>query len=134
MVKVNGEANGSIRVAYQTRRPATWSGSTADLAGRTLEEAFALQNLAWIQGLSRKALGLHIQKSDHMTLEQLHASIFKRVRNLDKTRFALGLMADQDVTWIAPRYIVDGLVWLRDRLQIAATPSAISKPDPEVPE
>jgi predicted ATP-dependent endonuclease of OLD family len=134
VVKVNGEANGSIRVAYQTRRPATWSGSTADLAGRTLEEAFALQNLAWIQGLSRKALGLHIQKSDHMTLEQLHASIFKRVRNLDKTRFALGLMADQDVTWIAPRYIVDGLVWLRDRLQIAATPSAISKPDPEVPE
>jgi hypothetical protein len=66
-----------------------------------------------------------------MLLEQLHASIFKRVRNLDKTKFALELMADQDTTWVAPKYIVDGLVWLRDRLQIAATP-AEPMPDPEV--
>ena len=125
VIKLDGEADGNIRVAYQTRRPATWSSSTADLAGRTLEEAFALQNLAWTQAQSRRALGLYIQKSDQMTLEQLHASIFKRVRNLDKTGFALSLMADQDTTWVTPYYIVDGLVWLRDRLQIAPTSSAV---------
>lgn len=131
MVKVDGKAEGSIRVAYQTRRAATWSGSTTDLAGRTLEEAFALQNLAWTQDLSRRALGLYMHKSDQMTLEQLHTSIFKRVRNLDKTKFALGLMADQDATWVTPYYIVDGLVWLRDRLEIAATSPAKPLPGPE---
>ena len=131
VVRVDGKAEGSIRVAYQTRRPATWSGSTIDLAGRTLEEAFALQNLAWTQERSRRALGLYIHESGQMTLEQLHTSIFKRVRTLDKTKFALGLMADQDATWVAPYYIVDGLVWLRDRLEIAAPPLVECAPEPE---
>jgi hypothetical protein len=64
-----------------------------------------------------------------MALEQLHASIFKRVRRLDKTKFALGLMADLDEMWIPPQYIVDGLVWLRAQLQIAASEPAIPVPD-----
>lgn len=129
VVKAKGEEDGNIRVAYQTLRPATWSGLTANLAGRTLEEAFALENLAWTQDSSKRALGLNIQKSGQMALEQLHASIFKRVRRLDKTKFALGLMADLDETWIPPQYIVDGLVWLRAQLQIAASEPAIPVPD-----
>ena len=38
-----------IRVAYQTEVEANWRGVTASVVGRTLEEAFALENLAWCQ-------------------------------------------------------------------------------------
>jgi hypothetical protein len=116
VVKCAGESDGNIRVAYQTRRPAAWGGDTADLAGRTLEEAFALENLAWTQDSSRKIIGLSIPKSSQMALEGIHDALFTRVRNLDKTRFALSLIAEQDMAWKPPQYIMDGLVWLGERL------------------
>jgi predicted ATP-dependent endonuclease of OLD family len=115
---------GRVRVAYQTRQAATWSGVTRDLAGRTLEEAFALQNLDWVQGADRKVLGLRIAQAATLDLEALHGRIFSRVKNFDKTRFALGLMAEPDASWVAPQYIVDGLNWLREQMQIASEPPA----------
>jgi predicted ATP-dependent endonuclease of OLD family len=38
-----------VRVAYQCRTDVTWGADTLALAGRTLEEAFALENLDWCQ-------------------------------------------------------------------------------------
>ncbi|MFF4485120.1 ATP-dependent endonuclease [Streptomyces sp. NPDC001544] len=112
VVKLDGEEAGNIRVAYQTRQPTVWGSNGIELAGRTLEEAFALENLTWTQEPSRKAIGLTIPKSNQMTLEQLHDALFARVRNLDKTRFALGLIAEKDTAWKPPQYIMDGLDWL----------------------
>ncbi|MFF7099285.1 ATP-dependent endonuclease [Streptomyces nigra] len=116
VVQCDEGGSGNIRVAYQTRRPAAWRADTVELAGRTLEEAFALENLLWTQDPSRKAIGLSIPKSGQLTLDELHDALFKRVRNLDKTRFALGLIAEQDTAWKPPQYILDGLEWLRERL------------------
>jgi predicted ATP-dependent endonuclease of OLD family len=110
-------ADGNVRVAYQTRQPATWLSQTRQLAGRTLEEAFAMQNLAWTQHPARKALGLHIRKSASDGLDEIHLRIFKRVKNFDKTRFALGLLADSAPDWSAPEYLLDGLAWLQTRMQ-----------------
>ncbi|APE38129.1 hypothetical protein BOX37_08365 [Nocardia mangyaensis] len=120
VIKLDGQSEGNIRLAYQTRCDVMWSGLTAKLAGRTLEEAFALQNLVWTQDPERKNLGLHIRKGHTWTLEEMHVRIFNRVRNLDKTAFALHLMADASLEWVAPQYILDGLAWLRDRLQVPA--------------
>ncbi|GAA2446816.1 ATP-dependent endonuclease [Streptomyces glaucus] len=116
IVKRHEEDAGEIRVSYQTRRLAVWGADAIELAGRTLEEAFALENLAWTQDASRKAIGLSIPKSNLLTLEKLHDALFKRVRNLDKTKFALGLIAEQDAAWKPPQYILDGLDWLSGRL------------------
>ncbi|WP_345060575.1 ATP-dependent endonuclease [Streptomyces rameus] len=123
VIKRDGEDVGNIWVACQTRQLAEWGSEAVELAGRTLEEAFALENLQWSQDSSRRVIGLCIMKSNQMTLCELHEAIFKRVRNLDKTRFVLGLIAEQDISWKAPRYIMDGLTWLSDRL--SPTPASI---------
>jgi predicted ATP-dependent endonuclease of OLD family len=133
-VETKAGVGSHIRVAYQTRRPTQWRRDSAELAGRTLEEAFALENLSWTQQPSRRqSIGLFIPKSDRLTLEELHEKIFKRVRgSFDKTKFALGLMADQDGSWTSPQYIVDGLEWLRGELGIQPTPPDAPAPDDEV--
>lgn len=56
-----------------------WGGDTLSLAGRTLEEAFALENLAWCQHKDRKPLQLRIAKNDEKDLGELVARIHKRV-------------------------------------------------------
>ncbi|MEU7408505.1 ATP-dependent endonuclease [Streptomyces sp. NPDC042638] len=116
VVNFHGGEVGNIRVAYQTRQAVVWGTERSVLAGRTLEEAFALENLSWSQDQARKIIGLCIAKSDRLGLAELHEAIFKRVRNLDKTRFALGLIAEQDTAWKTPQYILDGLTWLSNNL------------------
>ena len=111
---------GLVRVAYQTREPVTWQGATSDRAGRTLEEAFALQNLAWTQSAEGKDLGLRIRKAADLSIEALHEALFKRVKgsHFDKTAFALGVIAAADQSWQAPAYMVEGLEWLREKLEL----------------
>ena len=45
--EVNGAHIPRILVAYRGTRSITWRGTTQSLAGRTLEESFALENLEW---------------------------------------------------------------------------------------
>ncbi|MFE1015708.1 ATP-dependent endonuclease [Streptomyces sp. NPDC058794] len=117
-VQLPDGSESNIRVAYQTRQVVNWGTELGKLAGRTLEEAFALENLLWSQASSGKTVGLHIAKSEELSLAALHTAIYKRVRNLDKTRFALGLIADQSTAWKPPRYIVEGLNWLARQLAL----------------
>jgi predicted ATP-dependent endonuclease of OLD family len=111
---------GRVRVAYQTAEPVTWQGETKARAGRTLEEAFALQNLGWTQSADGRLLGLKIAKAADMSIEDLHDKLFARIKTFDKTRFALGVIAAVDRTWTAPRYIVEGLEWLSSKLELVA--------------
>ena len=69
-----------VRVAYQCRTDVTWGGETLALAGRTLEEAFALENLGWCQDKNRKPLQLRIAKADEKNLDTLAERIHKRVQ------------------------------------------------------
>lgn len=119
---------GLVRVAYQTMVPVTWGDATAQRAGRTLEEAFALENLAWTQSDDGKALKLKVSGAADKSLTDLHQAIFKKVRDLGKSDFALHLLAT-DHDWTAPSYITDGLEWLRATLSAVAPETAAEVAD-----
>ncbi|MEU7952551.1 ATP-dependent endonuclease [Micromonospora chalcea] len=126
---------GCIRVAYQTRRPVTWGDRQAVLAGRTFEEAFALENLAWCQDEAQTDLRLRISGAAAMTLDRLHEEIYKRVKSFDKTDFALALITKDHNQWTAPQYIADGLRWLRDMVTVEApVPAPLTVIEAEVGE
>ena len=110
--------------AYQTQIDVSWGGVTASLAGRTLEEAFAFENLSWCQDPDRTELKLRIPKSDKLTLGQLTESLHKRIKSttFKKTDFALALLAEDPSAWVVPTYIAQGLRWLED--QVTQAPPA----------
>jgi predicted ATP-dependent endonuclease of OLD family len=107
-----------VRVAYQGANYTTWNGTSLSLAGRTLEEAFALENLVWCQGRERDDLKLRIPRNENKTLADLANRIFKRVKGsgFKKTDFALALLAQDPASWIVPRYIEEGLKWLEEQV------------------
>jgi len=113
-----------VRVAYQCRTDVIWGGDTLSLAGRTLEEAFALENLDWCQHKDRKPLQLRIAKNDEKGLGELASRIHKRVqaKSFSKTDFALALLAEDPASWVVPEYIAEGLRWLE---------AEIAPPEPE---
>ncbi|MFG9250416.1 ATP-dependent endonuclease [Pseudomonas aeruginosa] len=107
-----------VRVAYQCRTDVTWGGETLALAGRTLEEAFALENLEWCQDKNRKPLQLRIAKAEEKNLTTLAERIHKRVqaKSFSKTDFALALLAEDPSSWLVPTYIAEGLSWLETEI------------------
>lgn len=107
-----------VRVAYQCRTNVTWGDDTMALAGRTLEEAFALENLAWCQDVARKSLQLRIPKSGDKDLTELARRIHRRVqaKSFKKTDFALALLAENSAQWTVPAYIANGLRWLENEV------------------
>ncbi|WP_175971143.1 ATP-dependent nuclease [Burkholderia sp. BCC0322] len=102
-----------VRVAYQVATDVTWNGATVNLCGRTLEEAFGLENAAWCQDVTQRHLGLKL-KSAPVTPDALAEGLHKRVggKSFDKTKFALGVLTEQPSSWTVPLYIKQGLHWL----------------------
>ncbi|WP_375380172.1 ATP-dependent endonuclease [uncultured Sphingomonas sp.] len=119
-----GDRDALVRVAYQCPVEVNWGDETETLAGRTLEEAFALENLAWCQELARRPLQLRIPKNGEKDLATLVAAIHKRVNSssFNKTDFSLALLAESPTAWIVPAYISRGLEWLEEQ---------IAPPEPE---
>lgn len=111
-----------VRVAYQTRQPTSWNGESTEMAGRTFEEAFAFQNLAWCQDINRRQLHLRVVTKKLMPpLSDVAKRIHNRIKGsgFDKTDFALALMMTATNEWSVPHYIAEGLDWLSK--QLAAT-------------
>lgn len=102
-----------VRVTYQVPTNVTWNGATASLCGRTLEEAFGLENAAWCQAAAQRHLGLKL-RGDPATPADLASGLHKRVsgKSFDKTKFALGVLTELPSVWNVPLYIKDGLHWL----------------------
>jgi hypothetical protein len=94
---------------------------TAELKSRTLEEAFAYENLEWCQKKEHRDLKLRWSKARTMPLADLASKIHTRVKgqHFKKTNFALGLLASSDATWVVPTYIQQGLDWLTQHVAIA---------------
>lgn len=109
-----------VMVTYQCPVNVTWGTETLELKSRTLEEAFAYENLAWCQKKEHHEVGLRWAKSSKMSLEDLAAKIHKRVKgeSFKKTNFALGLLASGDTSWVVPAYIQQGLDWLTTHVAI----------------
>jgi hypothetical protein len=109
-----------VMVTYQCPVNATWGTETLELKSRTLEEAFAYENLVWCQKKEHHEVGLRWAKSSTMSLEDLAAKIHKRVKgeSFKKTNFALGLLASSDASWVVPAYIQQGFDWLTTHVAI----------------
>jgi predicted ATP-dependent endonuclease of OLD family len=129
----------TVHVAYQGIRDVTWRGTTLSMAGRTLEEAFALENLIWCQDLAQKDLQLRIARNDTKDLAALAAAIHKRVKGIGfkKTDFALALLTREPAAWTVPSYIAEGLKWLEnavappeiaDAVPVVAAVAAVLEP------
>lgn len=126
----NENSEAMVRVTYQCPTNVTWAGETQALAGRTLEEAFALENLGWCQNIARKPLQLNIARSENKGLTELAQSIHRRVqaKSFNKTDFALALLAEDPTQWSVPTYIADGLRWLESELAPPAEPDGQGGP------
>jgi predicted ATP-dependent endonuclease of OLD family len=120
-----------VRVTYQTRTDVTWNGATVALAGRTLEEAFALENLTWCQAADRKDLKLRIRGGAGLVPGEMATRLHKRINGsgFNKTDFALALLAEDPAAWVVPHYIASGLSWLEDEVTPPPPPAAA----PEAP-
>lgn len=110
--RIPGSDNAKVRVAYQISTDVAWAGSQIPLCGRTLEDAFGLENAAWCQHADQRPLGL-VLRGQTPTPSAFAAGLHKRVSGqFDKTKFALGILARKQGEWTVPNYIAEGLKWL----------------------
>lgn len=110
---------GAIRVTYPCTVDITLDGETLQRAGRTLEVAFAFDNLEWTQAYENRELKLRVRAPQ--SLDDLLLRLHNKVKNgsCKKTDFALALLAKDPNGWTVPRYIEEGLQWLEDTLDVA---------------
>jgi predicted ATP-dependent endonuclease of OLD family len=116
-----GDAGGAnVRVVFQTRTPVVWLEEKEDIAGRTFEEAFAFENLAWCQERAQKQLHLRVVKKNPAahTLYDVVKLVHNQVKGKDfpKTEFAMALIMKEPADWRPPSYVVEGLNWLSEQL------------------
>ena len=118
-IPANNANLGAVRVTYPCAVKLDYGGKSIKLAGRTLEIAFAFENLDWTQHPDNMDLNLRIRNpADVQDLakrlhEKVHSDSFK------KTNFALTLLSKNPSKWNVPKYITEGLQWLQDELGIA---------------
>ena len=119
MEDLTGSAPAKVRVAYQLQTPVTWAGVTASICGRTLEEAFGLENAEWCQNPEQRAIGLKL-KVTPQNASALALGLHRRVisKSFDKTNFALQVLAYDKTAWNVPEYIREGLVWLGKQVDL----------------
>lgn len=113
-----------IRVSYQTVVQVSWKREVAHIAGRTLEEAFALENLVWSQDKARRALRLKMNSTANLDLAAISERLNKKIAasGFRKTDFALALLEQDPKEWKVPTYIVGGLQWLENEVTPAPPP------------
>jgi predicted ATP-dependent endonuclease of OLD family len=106
-----------IYVAYQNKQPIIYNAETKKIAGRTLEESFALENAEWCQDIQQKQVGLRVRPKP-ATIDELATKLFTKVsgKSFDKTKFALEILTVDQTLWKVPNYIETGLVWLQNEI------------------
>ncbi|MDF5822811.1 ATP-dependent endonuclease [Pseudomonas aeruginosa] len=112
------DSSAGVRVAYQTKVSVTVGATTSQLCGRTLEEAFGLENADWCQAEANRSVGLKLKRAPSSP-EELAEKLHDRVvgKNFDKTRFALEVLASGPLNgWKVPAYIAEGLAWLEAKV------------------
>jgi predicted ATP-dependent endonuclease of OLD family len=110
---------GAVRVTYPGTVELNWNGRSINRAGRTLEAAFAFENLEWTQQYENRDMKLRIRgAADVADLAlRLHNKIHKD--SFKKTDFALALLTKDPEAWTVPQYIAEGLQWLETTLGVA---------------
>jgi len=110
---------GAVRVTYPSTVELVSGEEKTERAGRTLEEAFAFENLDWTQHEDNRDLGLRVRGAPDIAglAQRLHRKIHGS--GFKKTDFALALLAKNPDDWTVPRYIGEGLQWLEAELGVA---------------
>lgn len=118
-----------MHVVYQNNQTITWKDETVNVAGRTLEEAFGLENAAWCQNRDNRQVGLRFAQ-EPADIAALAAKLHKRInaKHFDKTKFALNVLAADENAWNVPGYIAEGLSWLNQQINLEPRPVAIAEP------
>lgn len=106
-------SDSKIHIVYQNNQSVSWKEETVNLGGRTLEEAFGLENATWCQKRENRQIGLRFAK-EPANLDELAVKLHKRIngKSFDKTKFALNILAANEEEWNVPGYIAEGLHWL----------------------
>lgn len=120
-----GSEPAKVFVAYQVATEVSWAGDTSSVCGRTLEEAFGLENAEWCQSVDHKGVGLKLKKAPS-DVAALASGLHKRVggKHFDKTKFALEVMASGVGGWVTPKYIREGLIWLANQVALEVVQEA----------
>lgn len=110
---------GAIRVAYPCTIDLNLDGEHLRRAGRTLEVAFAFDNLTWTQDAANRELKLRVRAPQNLAdlAQKLHNKVHSS--SYKKTDFALALLAKDPNAWNVPHYIAEGLQWLEAALGVA---------------
>lgn len=110
---------GAIRVTYPCTVNLARGDEHIERAGRTLEVAFAFDNLEWTQQVANRDLRLLVRAPQN--LEDLARRLHDKVHssNYKKTDFALALLAKDPDAWNVPHYIAEGLEWLEATLGVS---------------
>ena len=126
-LEANGTRHAAVRVTYPGTVELVLGEQRLQRAGRTLEAAFAFENLEWSQQLVNNDLNLHIRNQQNLyaVAQSLHDRIHSS--NFKKTDFALGLLSKNPAEWTVPKYISEGLQWLETQLQVDTSSQAIDQ-------
>ncbi len=110
---------GAIRVTYPCTVNLERNGEQLERAGRTLEVAFAFDNLEWTQDAANRELKLRVRAPQNLAdlAQKLHNKVHSS--SYKKTDFALALLAKDPNAWNVPHYIAEGLQWLEAALGVA---------------
>lgn len=114
---------GAVRVTYPSIVELNWNDNIINRAGRTLEAAFAFENLEWTQEYDNRDLKLRIQHPE--SVEDLALRLHNKIHkdSFKKTDFALALLTKEPESWTVPTYIAEGLQWLELILGVSETDS-----------
>jgi len=106
-------ANGKIRIAYQNNINAE---KESIKCGRSFEEAFVIDNCAYIFKNKDKLLSIKHHLKDYQNVNEIKKHSFEIQefidRNRKKTEFAFDLLNINNNDWVVPAYIKEGLLWL----------------------
>lgn len=106
-------ADGMIRVAYQNN---VNTGTEPIKCGRSFEEAFIIDNHAYVFNNKVKLLSIKYQLKDYQGSGEIKTKSFEIQefidRNRKKTEFAFDLLNINKDAWLVPTYIKEGLIWL----------------------
>ncbi|MDP3245070.1 MAG: AAA family ATPase, partial [bacterium] len=105
--------DGMIRVTYQNN---VNTGTGPIKCGRSFEEAFIIDNHAYVFNNKIKLLSIKYQLKDYQGSGEIKAKSFEIQefidRNRKKTEFAFDLLNISKDDWLVPMYIKEGLIWL----------------------
>lgn len=122
-------SNSKIHVVYQNYQSITWKDETINAAGRTLEEAFGLENATWCQDPANRQIGLRFAQEPN-NISDLAAKLHKRIngKHFNKTKFALNVLAANEDDWSVPGYICEGLQWLDQQINLEPIAAIAAEP------